>query len=124
MNAKTPRAPRKNLYLVLPWRSWRLGVQLILLTMTSMAYAQEKPVIKLWPTTAPGETGAIGPEEDVAAKAGQRQIRRITNVTQPTLTIYKAPAEKDTGAAVVIAPGGGYHILAFNYEGTEVAEWL
>jgi acetyl esterase/lipase len=91
---------------------------------TSMAFGSDKPVINVWPATAPGETGAIGPEQDVNAKAGQRKIRRITNVTQPTLTIYKAPSDKDTGAAVLIAPGGGYHILAFNYEGTEVAEWL
>ena len=49
---------------------------------------------------------------------------RITNVTQPTLTVFRPPADKDTGTAVVICPGGGYNILAFNKEGTDVAEWL
>ena len=43
-------------------------------------------------------------------------------MTQPTLTIFRPPADKDTGTAVVICPGGGYNILAFDLEGTEIAE--
>jgi acetyl esterase/lipase len=45
-------------------------------------------------------------------------------VTEPTLTLFRAPADKANGAAVLICPGGGYNILAWNKEGTEVAEWL
>jgi acetyl esterase/lipase len=48
----------------------------------------------------------------------------VTNVTKPTLTIYRPAKEKDTGAAVLICPGGGYWNLYWQLEGEEVAEWL
>jgi len=68
----------------------------------------------------PGEKGDIG-EETIKGNPGSRQI---TNVSKPTLTIYRPAKDKDTGVAVVIAPGGGYSILAFEHEGEQVAEWL
>jgi acetyl esterase/lipase len=49
---------------------------------------------------------------------------RLGNVSKPSITVFPAPREKATGAAVVICPGGGYHILAWDLEGTEVSEWL
>jgi acetyl esterase/lipase len=79
--------------------------------------------IPLWPDTAPGEKGDIGDEQAQPARPGDDTIR-LANVTRPTLTVFLPPASKNTGAAVVICPGGGYSILAFNKEGTEVAEWL
>src|SRR5262249_40595633 len=42
----------------------------------------------------------------------------------PTLTVYRPASDRNTGAAVLIAPGGGYNILAFDLEGEEVARWL
>jgi acetyl esterase/lipase len=48
----------------------------------------------------------------------------VTNVTRPTLTVYRPDKEKDTGVAMVICPGGGYHALYWDIHGTEVAEWL
>src|SRR5262249_15232230 len=50
--------------------------------------------------------------------------RLITNVTKPTLTIYRPAKDKDTGAAVLICPGGGYWNLFWQLEGEEVAAWL
>ena len=47
----------------------------------------------------------------------------VTNVTQPTMTVY-APEGKSTGAAVVVLPGGGFEVLAIDLEGTEVCDWL
>jgi acetyl esterase/lipase len=47
----------------------------------------------------------------------------ISNVSRPTLTVY-SPTGKNTGAAVVVFPGGGYQILAIDLEGTEVCDWL
>lgn len=55
--------------------------------------------------------------------AGKRLIR-LGNVSQPTLTVYRPSKRKDTGAAVLVSPGGGYNILALDLEGTEVCEWL
>ena len=52
------------------------------------------------------------------------QTRLITGVTKPTLTLYRPPKDKDTKAAMLICPGGGYWDLYWQLEGEEVAEWL
>lgn len=84
--------------------------------------------IALWPGVAPGEKGDIGPEHDTTKPdkngAPEDGIIRLGNITRPTITVYKPPKEKDTGAAVVVCPGGGYAILAYNLEGSEVCAWL
>ena len=49
---------------------------------------------------------------------------RIGNVSQPTITLYPAPAAQNSGPAVVVFPGGSYRILAIDLEGTEVCDWL
>lgn len=51
-------------------------------------------------------------------------IRRIANVTTPTLTVYRAKKGQETGTGMVVAPGGGFRILAINHEGEDVARWL
>ncbi len=89
------------------------------------AQAPEKPLtLDVWPGKAPGETGAVGPEKVTPSKPGARPLTIVANVTRPTLTVYRPTKDKDTGAAVVIAPGGGYNILAWDLEGEEVARWL
>jgi len=81
--------------------------------------------LPLWPAAAPGEVaGEVGPERAVPSKPGQKPVLRIHNVTRPTLEVWAPPREKATGAAVVVCPGGGYHILAWDLEGTEVCRWL
>src|SRR5205807_7942197 len=50
--------------------------------------------------------------------------RMVTNVSKPTMTIYRPATEKDTGTAMVICPGGGYWNLYWQLEGEEVAAWL
>ena len=92
------------------------------------ARCAEPEPIRLWPKEAPGEKGDIGAEADMTKPteslvAGKR-VMRIGNVSQPTLTIFSPPKDKDTGAAVLVCPGGGYNILAWDLEGTEVCEWL
>ena len=90
--------------------------------------AEPRAPIILWPESAPGETGAIGEEGDTSKPTdrgpGGWGVIRLGNVSKPTLTIYPPPREKDTGAAVIVCPGGGYNILAWDLEGTEVCEWL
>jgi acetyl esterase/lipase len=91
----------------------------------STLLAAEKPLtVNVWPGKAPGDEGDLSPEKVTEPKPGQRGVKRITNVSHPTLTIFKPARDKDTGAAVVIAPGGGYNILAWDLEGEEVAQWL
>jgi acetyl esterase/lipase len=79
--------------------------------------------IPLWPGPAPGEKGDVGAEHEQPLRPGDTTTR-VADVTRPTLTILRPPADRDTGAAVVVCPGGGYSILAWNKEGTEVAQWL
>ena len=84
--------------------------------------------MRLWPAVAPGEKGGLGPEHDTTTAKDNliagRPVIRIGNVADPTITVYKPNADKDTGAAVVVCPGGGYYILAWDLEGTEVCQWL
>lgn len=91
--------------------------------------AAEPVVIKLWKGIPPGDNELkLAPEVDISkptdeTKAG-KSIIRLGNVSEPTLTIYKPDPQNDTGATVLVFPGGGYHILAMDLEGTEVCEWL
>ena len=87
--------------------------------------AQKPTVVELWPGKAPGEKGNIGEESSTTTgTAGKDLVTRLTNVSKPTISVYRPAKEKDTGAAVVICPGGAYKFLAIDLEGTEVATWL
>lgn len=85
--------------------------------------AAEPAVVKLWPGKAPGETKELGPEKEIPPKSAT-DVKRVTDVTEPTIAIYKPARDKATGAAVIVAPGGGYSILAIEHEGTQTCEWL
>ncbi len=93
--------------------------------------AAEPLVVNIWPGAAPEEPGNIGSEtvrfprkSDLRQVEVTEQTRLVTNVTEPSLTIYRPAKEKDTGTAVLICPGGGYWDLYWQLEGEEVAEWL
>lgn len=108
----------------LRWFSLGCGV---LFTVQAWA-AQPIEPIPLWPGRAPGETNTVSTERDTS-KPGERLVAgkaviRLGNVSHPSITVYRPEAGKDTGAAVVVCPGGGYSILAWDLEGTEVCEWL
>jgi acetyl esterase/lipase len=84
--------------------------------------------LDVWPGTPPGETKTLPPEADQTKDTDKliagRRIIKLGNVSRPQLAVFRPAREKDTGAAVVICPGGGFNILAYDLEGTEVAEWL
>ena len=94
----------------------------------SVSQGGEPLVWDLWPGMPPGETAKLSREYDSSGPNSRlvdgRRVTRLTNVSTPTLAIFKPEAEIDTGTGVIIAPGGGYKILAYDLEGTEVAEWL
>jgi acetyl esterase/lipase len=97
----------------------------------ALAGGNQPQVVDLWPGKAPDEPGTIGPEKVfMSPKLTKKQVevteptRLVTNVTKPTLTIYRPAKDKDTGAAVLICPGGGYWNLFWQLEGEEVAAWL
>jgi acetyl esterase/lipase len=98
------------------------GFCFILLLMTGMhVFSQDKDIIHLWPGNVPGETAAK--QAAVPTSDTSKGVTRLTDVTDPTIQIFK-PEGKGNGAAVVICPGGGYQILAINLEGYEIAKWL
>ncbi len=105
-----------------------LSMLAVVISVVISASAASLDPIPLWPSGAPGEKGGIGPEKDMTtAKDGlvaERPVIRLGDVSSPTITVYRPPAAKDTGAAVIVFPGGGYRILALDLEGTEVCEWL
>jgi acetyl esterase/lipase len=85
------------------------------------------PTIQLWPNGAPGATPNPPPEADITTPnnplVAGRRIIRLANVSHPALTLYR-PRAHNTGAAMLVFPGGAYHILAIDLEGTEVCDWL
>ncbi len=85
-------------------------------------------VLDVWATKPPGEHKELPKEADQTKDSDKliagRRIIKLGNVSTPQLAIYRPAKDKDTGAAVVICPGGGFNILAYDLEGTEVAEWL
>lgn len=101
---------------------------LALLLMAHPLSAAPAASIPLWPAEAPGEKGAIGEEKDTSGPKSNlvqgKPLIRLGNVSKPTLTVYRPAKDKDTGASVIICPGGGYNILAYDLEGSEVCEWL
>ena len=80
-------------------------------------------VIRLWKTTPPapnmeltGEIDTTKPDSNLVA---DRRVIRLGNVSSPTLTVHRPDQDKSNGTSVVICPGGGHYILAWDLEGTE-----
>ena len=108
-------------------RRMKLPFLAVLLAVAPFAQAAPEP-IALWPKGAPGETGNLPAEADLTKPTDGlitgKAIIRLGNVSNPTITVFPAPAGKANGAAVLVCPGGGYNILAMDLEGTEICEWL
>ena len=92
--------------------------------ITGSIMAQDKP-IQLFPKGAPGEqTKLIEKALPEGGKVGGASVLRLSGVSDPTITIYPASDEVATGSAMVVCPGGGYEILAYDLEGDEICQWL
>src|SRR5262245_56256809 len=108
-----------------------LNLTAVVCLATSVQAADKPLVLDLWPGKAPDETGKIGDEYvRMSPKLDRKQVevtestRMITNVTKPTISVYRPAKDKDTGTAIIICPGGGYWNLYWELEGEEVAAWL
>lgn len=88
----------------------------VLAIINIAAFAQDK-VVKVWPNGAPNHNGMDEPEEKFEGV-------RVRNVSEAEMYVYLPEKENNTGAAVVICPGGGYWIEAMDHEGFQMAEWL
>lgn len=85
-------------------------------------------VIEVWPESRSRSfvgvmQGVAGNESDAQDVAG-RSVVRVSSVTSPELHVYQPAPEDRNGTAVIVCPGGGFRILAWDLEGTEVARWL
>ncbi len=127
-----PLTPRFSESRDRPFRSRRGVLSAACLALAGVALplcpGAEPAPIRLWPGAAPGETGGLGAERETTKPAdrliGGRPVSRITDVADPTIEVYRPAGATDTGAAVLVCPGGGYYILALDLEGTEVCQWL
>jgi acetyl esterase/lipase len=112
------------------------ALTLCLLPLCGIAHAQKfvwKPSaghaqMPIWPGTPPDVQQVPGAEYALTATTKRPQfagkpVTGIYNVSQPTITVY-APKGKNTEAAVVVFPGGGFEVLAIDLEGTEACDWL
>src|SRR5207248_665338 len=83
--------------------------------------------IAIWPGVPPDAQQSSGPEVVTSTMkehlVAGRPWTYVSNVSRPTMTVY-SPKGKNSGAAVVVFPGGGYRILAIDLEGTEACDWL
>jgi len=79
--------------------------------------------LPLWPHPQPGVQSEVDLTTAKDNLVAGKRVVRLTNVSNPTITLY-SPAGKNSGAAVIVFPGGAYHVLAIDLEGTEVCDWL
>ncbi len=109
-----------------------LALTLLITLLTSQARAADAPlVLNLWPGKVPGDVGIAGDEKYIELKVNGKtyevagkSTKWLTNVTKPSITVYPAPQGTNTGVAMLICPGGGYHNLGWDVEGEEIATWL
>jgi acetyl esterase/lipase len=120
----------KRSAIVLCWLIW--------LFLAELSPAGDPVVVDLWPGKPPGDVGIAGEEKFFELKVGGKPYtvggkatKWLTNVTKPTLMIYRPPltqpsphSGENSRPAMLICPGGGYHNLGWDVEGEEVAAWL
>lgn len=102
-------------------------LSLALLAAAPFASAQ-RVTLPLWPNGTPEPTPISGPETDITRPTDRlvagRPLMHLTNISKPTVAVYPPTTVPNSGAAIVVFPGGGYRILAYDLEGTEVCTWL
>ncbi|MDG3583394.1 alpha/beta hydrolase [Galbibacter pacificus] len=94
-------------------------ITIIVICLTSSFVSAQNKSIPLYQGKIPNSTGA--PEEEIREN---NNILLISNVQKPALEVFTPPKRNRNGKAVIICPGGGYHYLAYDWEGTEIAKWF
>lgn len=101
----------------------KLGIVLAF-ALATLAQAQESSfTLKLWPDKIPGAVASASYQENVVYRDNDKDKPRYAKVTDPTLQVF-LPASNPKGTAVVVCPGGGYSVLAYDHEGIQVAKWF
>ena len=97
-----------------------LAVACLLVFLATLAAAQQ--VVPLYSGAAPGSPAENYPEKEFFSKAWNTEV--VTNVTKPSLTVFRPAPQLGNGTGIVICPGGGFMALSIASEGTEVAQYL
>lgn len=103
-------------------KSIKSTIALLIFSIMTVNCNAQNTILKLWPNGVPGSIKNESYFEISAETDGV--ISRFEKVTDPSLYVLLPPAEKATGTAVLICPGGGYGVLAFEHEGFAIARWL
>ena len=91
------------------------------LMMFCLTSCSQKKIIELWPDRVPGELKA---KSEPVMGSTEGNVLRIAEVTNPKLEAFIPEKRNDKHSAVIVCPGGSYNILAYDLEGTEIAQWL
>ena len=124
---RVSREPNLSSKTFMHLRAFTLIMTLVLSTQAIAQMIPAEPsvpgvVVPLWPDKQMPGRGADKPETRNTPPAGG--LIKVTEVSQPTIEIFKAPGAKGPVPAMIISPGGGYALLSYNYEGTQIANWL
>jgi acetyl esterase/lipase len=96
----------------------------LMMVASAMGVAQTTTLL-LWPGGNPEASKVVGAESiTTSVDAAGRSVVHVTNVSQPSLSVYAPVAGKNTGAAALVFPGGSYLRLSYTNEGTDICEWL
>jgi acetyl esterase/lipase len=90
--------------------------------LSPSTYSQPMKTMTLWPASVPSETRSKA--ADLVSPDHGGNVIRIASVTDPAIDVFEPDGGNRNGVGIIICPGGGYQILAYDLEGTEVAEWL
>lgn len=104
-----------------------LALALALLPASCISARAQQTVLPLWPTALPQPAQTTEPEKDISKPTDNisgHHTALLTNITHPTLTVYAPPASRNTHAAALVFPGGGYYLLAWDGEGLDTCKWL
>src|SRR3954451_6026164 len=105
--------------MTLPRHHWQVVI-LVTTLLGSITPLFAQSTIRLYPRLAPGSENWSFPEATVAGPFSAM----VTNVSQPTLTVYRPDPGASNRTAMIVIPGGAFHFLALEDEGVKVAEWL
>src|ERR1035438_328747 len=107
--------PRKN-----PRPARAAAAVIVGLLLAAAVLSAQTNVVMLWPNGAPGSESWTRKEAEYPVGS----LKAVRNVVKPSITVYLPSAETATGTSVVVAPGGGFRMLSWDSEGTQVADWL
>jgi len=103
-------------------KHFKFLLSFLLLVILAHNASSQTTIINVWPDGIPGSLRSETYFEESTVTGDI--VSLYEKVTDPTLTVFLPPAEKATGTAVLICPGGGYGVLAFDHEGFAIARWL